>query len=137
MGSFSRISVNNAHIIIDPDGVSFNTIIDEYSSDGVTATFQVQDAMPSISPAPDFVILPHPSQTIDNESSAPLSNSGRFFGFIGEENSNLISHNNVREKSSLMENRDLFYIWIKRSLISNKKKSNNTGAILVLKYRIL
>lgn len=80
----------------------------------------------------DYVIKPAPCQTIASDSVSPETNSGRFGGFseTGEGISiQLLDHDNT------MQEYDTFYVWLRRTLTFNVKTSDDTGAVLLFRYR--
>jgi hypothetical protein len=123
---------DGGHIIIDPTGTAFEAIIESYDDDGVKATFILDSAMPAFAGGETFRINPAPAQTIINERTAPVANSNRFFGFLGDGGSNQIGYLSLRENVGTLNQHDAFYLWVKRTLTRNQKSTFNTGAIVVI-----
>ncbi len=124
---------NGSHIRIDN---SFNTIIDSYDVVGSTGTFIVDDGMPAggFDPGTSYVISPAPAQTVTNETVAPTENNGRFLGFFGNGGERTIDIGSIRERDDRLNDNDLIYIWIKRTLKQNAKPKANTGAIILMQF---
>jgi hypothetical protein len=123
---------DGGHIVIDPSGTPFNAIIESYDDDGAKATFILDTAMSGHALGTDFRINPAPIQTVANERTAPTTNSNRFFGFVGDGGSNDIGYLSLRENGSTLNENDVFYLWIKRTLVRNQKSTPNTGAIVII-----
>ena len=124
---------NGGYVVIDSD---LETIIDSYDETGPTAEFIVQDGMPAnYATGASFTVYPAPSQTIADEAIAPTENSGRFFGFFGQDGSNEVDFGSIRQRGGRMNNEDHIYIWIKRTMLTNKKSTSDTGAIIMLLFR--
>lgn len=79
----------------------------------------------------NFVIMPAPAQSIATDATSPVSNSGRFTGF--QENTDGINVSLIEHGTTMQEN-DLFYVWIKRTLKSNVSATADTGAVLLFRY---
>ena len=111
-------------------------IVDSYVFDTSSSTGEFsldRDVTgPDLDSGRGFVILPAPAQQLANDASAPTSNSGRFTGF--EEDVEGIDISLVEHGSTMQEN-DLFYVWIRRTLTKNVEKTNDTGAVLIFRYR--
>ena len=97
-----------------------------------SGVFILQSTVVGLDAGRSFVIMPTPSQTIINDATSPTSNSGRFSGFSEDEEAIPIS---LVEHGNTMQENDLFYVWIRRVAASNVKSSDNTGAILIFRYR--
>lgn len=123
---------DGGYIVMDPSGTAFEAIIDSYDEEGGTATFILDRSMPTLNPAPDFRINPAPSQTVTNEKTAPNNNNGRFLGFLSQGGESSIGYGSIRENGSTMNQHDVFYLWVKRTFLENKKSSNDTGAIVFI-----
>jgi hypothetical protein len=123
---------DGGYIIIDPSGTAFEAIIESYDDDGVQATFILDRAMPAFSPAPDFRIASAPAQIVANELIEPNNNSGRFLGFLGDGGESSVGYGSIREQGSTLNQHDAFYLWIKKTLVNNKKATNNTGAVIII-----
>ena len=124
---------DGGHIVVDPGGDDFEAIIESYDDDGAKATFILDTAMSGFSLGTTFRINPAPAQTIINERTAPVTNSNRFFGFLGEVGSNQLDYCSLRENEGTLNQNDVFYLWVKRTLIQNKKSTNDTGAVVIIK----
>lgn len=128
---------NGGHIVIDQDGDAgigpLNHIIDSYEYDANTgiASFFLEDNLPNtaILAGTEFRINPAPAQSIPNESTAPSNDNGRFFGFTQDGGINSVV---FEESGTTMYDYDVFYVWIKRTLIAHQKASSNTGALLTI-----
>jgi hypothetical protein len=79
-----------------------------------------------------FIILPAPAQQVANEITAPSTASGRFTGF--SETAEAIEIN-LLEHGSMMQEYDLFYVWIRRTLTANRAADDDIGATLLFRYR--
>ncbi len=79
-----------------------------------------------------FVIIPGVSQRILNDNTAPTSNAGRFTGFSEDGTGIEIS---LTEHGTTMQENDLFYVWIRRTLLPNVKSTDDTGAVLIFRFR--
>jgi len=122
---------------IDIDSGVHQSIVSSYdmNADGTTAEFILEDSIPAaIIASSTFVIHPAPSQIISNETISPNNNSGRFLGFLGNGGSNNPGYGSIREFGDVLNNNDILYIWIKRTLKNSKKASSDTGAIIALVY---
>jgi len=98
-----------------------------------TATFVIDQSVTATA-GDSIVIHSAPSQRLANDSTAPTENSGRFFGFIPTGSSEL-SYSSIREGVNTFSRNEEFYIWIRRTLKSNAEETNDTGAVLVFRYR--
>ncbi len=85
-----------------------------------------------LGPGDDYVIKPAPSQTIANDATAPTTNSGRFGGFSETGEGIAVQ---LLDHSTTMQEYDAFYVWIRRTLTFNVKSSDDTGAVLLFRYR--
>jgi len=106
-------------------------IVDSYTSDG-EFVLDRSVTSPDLAAGRDFVILPAPSQQLPNDATAPTTNSGRFTGFDEDAEGLEIS---LAEHGAVMQENDLFYVWIRRTLQPNVEETNDTGAVLVFRYR--
>jgi len=104
------------------------------SSDGDDGTFILTNGISTLTGGENFTIHPAPSQSVSNGKIAPSSNSGLFFGFSEDGNPTTIGTNSIRENTDMLRPDDVFYIWLKRTLIAGKKRSSNTGAILSVSF---
>ena len=123
---------DGGHIVIDPSGTPFQAIIESYDDDGAKATFILDTAMTGYILGTDFRINPAPAQAVNNERTAPTTNSNRFFGFLGDGGSNQIGYLALRENVGTLNQNDAFYLWIKRTLARNQKSTPSTGAIVII-----
>jgi len=122
------------YALIDYDGTSELVLISscDVSDDQTQATFIADRAFSKIS-GTLVRILPAPCQRFSNDSTVPVYNSNRFLGFFGDGGSN--SPNNLdRDGGNLYRPYDTFYLWIKRTLVSNSITNNATGAIVYIRY---
>ncbi|MHA2279312.1 MAG: hypothetical protein ACXAC5_00265 [Promethearchaeota archaeon] len=106
-------------------------VVDSYTSDG---EFVLDRSVtnPDLAAGRSFVILPAPAQATPNDATTPTTNSGRFTGF--KENVEGITIELLEHGTTMQEN-DLFYVWIRRTLASDVEETNDTGAVLVFRYR--
>lgn len=125
---------DGAHIIIDPGSTAKHAIIESYDDNGVQAEFILDRTLAGFSAGTSFRINPAPSQIIDNEVTRPVENSGRFFGFFSEGGSNLLNFEGMHENQGSLNQYDVFYLWIKRILKSNVKRSLSGGALLIIRF---
>lgn len=125
---------DGGHIIIDPNGSAFHAIIDSYDDNGAEAEFILDRTLTTFSAGTEFRINPAPCQIIRNQTTRPVENSGFFFGFFNEGGSNYLSFDGIHENQGSLEQYDVFYIWLKRSIKSNVKRSSSTGAILLIRF---
>ena len=79
-------------------------------------------------------IMPAPAQRLSNDVSAPTENSGRFLGFFGDGGPNDPNYTSMRDGGVTYRAYDAFYVWIKRTMTSNVRQSDNTGAIIHIRY---
>lgn len=94
--------------------------------------FQFTPAVSGLGTGENFVIRPAPSQTISNDATTPTANSGRFSGFSETKEGieiELIDHGNT------MQEHDAFYVWIRRTLEGNTETTDDSGAILLFRFR--
>ncbi len=96
--------------------------------------FILSSPLVGIASGDEFIIFPAPSQVILNDSIAPIneSDSERFRGFLGDGGTSEVVLN---EHSNIMQTYDLFYVWVKRTLVGNVDSSDDTGAILSVQYK--
>jgi len=80
----------------------------------------------------NYVIYPHPCQIIPNDATSPTDNSGRFSGFSETQEGIAVQ---LLDHSTTMQEYDIFYVWIRQTLSSNAKLSDDTGAVLLFRYR--
>ena len=104
-----------------------------FATDATTATFVIDQAITGTA-GDTFTIHSAPSQRISNDSESPTQNSNRFFGFLSEGGSDLISYNGIKEGGINFLSNEEFYVWIKRSLVANVKSDDNTGAVLIIRF---
>ncbi len=122
---------DGSHLVISGS----DAIIESFDVDGVgLATFILDRNVGSVSSGTVFRINPAPSQVVITEVQSPVENSGRFFGFFEEEGSNEIGFNSIRESVDELQQHDLFYIWIKRTITANIKASDDTGAVILIQF---
>lgn len=130
---------NGGHLIVDPNGSSIgplNYTIDSYEFNEGIATFFLESNLPTstISAGTSFRINPAPAQTVLNEITPPNNNSGRFLGFFGDGGSNRVT---LEEHGNSIYDYDVFYIWIKRTFIENKKAGPDRGAIITIMSEVV
>ena len=118
--------------ITSPVGVISYTVADSYASDGLNGEFIISPAVTGLVAAWNFVIMPAPAQAISHDAIAPVIISGRFSGF--SENAEGISVQLLDHGTTMQEN-DLFYVWIRRTLTANTELASDTGAVLIFRYR--
>lgn len=119
--------------ITNPSTVAVSyTVTDSYVSDGSNGEFIINPAVTGLVAGWNFVIMPAPAQQIPNDATAPSVISGRFGGF--SENIEGVSVKLLDHGLTMQEN-DLFYVWIRRSLTSNTESESDTGAVLIFRYR--
>lgn len=107
-------------------------VVSSYIFDGTYGEFILNTEITGLVSGRNFTIMPAPAQQVANETVSPNTNSGRFTGFEEELAGIDIS---LLEHGSVMQENDLFYVWIKRVLKPNVTASNNTGAVLIFRYR--
>lgn len=90
-------------------------------------------ALSPITNSSSLLIHPAPSQILLNEITSP--NIGYFFGFFKDGGSHKLNYGHLRLKNSIMDKNDCFYVWIKRKVSKNISKSNDTSALLYIKYK--
>ena len=128
------------YVIFDPGTTDVMTQITSFDITGIAgsriATFIIDRDLSSNSfgIGTSLRINPGPCQIISNETIAPTENSNRFFGFINNGGSNEIGYNNIKERNDIMQDYDVFYLWIKRTLINNTKASLDTGALILIEF---
>ncbi len=98
-----------------------------------TATF-ILDQQFTYSTPMNFRIESGPSQTILNDVARPVSNSTRFLGFFDEGGSGNPNYYSNRDGSDLFVTGDVVYLWIKRSLVRNTTKTDDTGAVIYIEF---
>ncbi len=129
--TFSTGFFDGAHMSI----LSSSAIVESFDVDSSgVATFILDRNVGTVNTGESFRINPAPAQRILNDIHVPVENSGRFLGFFGDGGSNDIGFNNIRENGSDLNQFDLFYIWIKRTLISNIEGQDDTGAVMIIQY---
>lgn len=106
-----------------------STTISSFDGSG---NFILTDSISGMSASDRFVIFPSPSQRIPNDATSPSSSSGRFTGFSEDLSGIDIT---LTENGNTMKENDVFYVWIKRVLKPNKLSSDNSGAILLFRFR--
>lgn len=79
-----------------------------------------------------YVLKPAPCQIITNDATTPVANSGRFSGFSESGEGIKIQ---LSDHGNTMQEYDIFYVWLRRTLTFNVKSSNDTGAVLLFRYR--
>jgi len=117
--------------LTDPSGSVSYAIVDSYAYSG-TGEFILDRTVTGLTSTWNYVIMPAPSQSILNDNSAPGSNSGRFTGFSETVEGIDIS---LTEHGDTMQENDLFYVWLRRSVSPNSEAEDETGAILIFRYR--
>lgn len=125
---------NGAHVVIDPSGSSINAFVESYDYNNGVAEFILDRSLSSTVSGTTFRINPAPSQIIGNESQVPTENSGLFLGFLSEGGSNSLNFDNIHENQGNLNQYDVFYLWIKRTLKLNSNSSASTGAILIIRF---
>ena len=118
--------------ITDPSSSVFYTVADSYVSDGSNGEFIIDPAVTGLVAGWNFVIMPAPAQQTPNDATAPSVISGRFGGFSEDVEGipvNLLDH------GAVMQENDLFYVWLKRTLTANTETESDTGAVLIFRYR--
>lgn len=118
--------------ITSPLGVVSYTVADSYAVNGSNGEFIISPSVTGLVAAWNFVIMPAPAQQISNDAIAPKNISGRFNGF--SEDKEGISVKLLNHGTTMQEN-DLFYVWIKRTLTANTESGSDTGAVLIFRYR--
>lgn len=118
--------------ITDLSGNVSYTVADSYVSDGVNGEFIISPSVTGLVAGWSFVIMPAPAQQIANDATAPSEISGRFSGF--SEDVSGISVELLDHGTTMQEN-DLFYVWIKRTLTANTESESDTGAVLIFRFR--
>jgi len=119
--------------ITDLSGNVSYTIATSFDTNNTTyGRFILSPAITGLAAGWSFVIMPAPAQQLANDATAPTVISGRFSGF--SEDLDAVSVNLLDHGTTMQEN-DLFYVWIKRTLTSNTDSESDTGAVLILRYR--
>lgn len=120
--------------ITSPTGVISYTVADSYgqNSGGTNGEFIISPAVTGLVATWDFVIMPAPSQRIPNDATAPTITSERFSGFSDNAEGILVQ---LTDHGTTMQENDLFYVWLKRTLTANTELTSDTGAVLIFRYR--
>lgn len=120
--------------ITDLSGAVSYTVTDSFAiaTDGLTGEFAISPDITGLVATWGFVIMPAPSQQIASDATAPRVISGRFDGF--SDNTEGITVQLLDHGTTMQEN-DLFYVWIKRTLAANTEATSDTGAVLIFRYR--
>jgi len=117
-----------------PLGVASYTVADSFvinANDG-SGEFIISPGVTGLAAGWDFVLLPAPAQQIPNDATAPTETTGRFIGFSNNVEGipvQLVDH------GTTMQEFDLFYVWIRRTLAADTEGSSDTGAVLIFRYR--
>ncbi len=137
---------NNATIIAKPDGyydgaflkitdlagaVSY-TVADSFATDGSTGEFIISPTITGLVATWNFVLMPAPAQQTANDATAPANISGRFGGFSEEVEGISIK---LLDHGTTMQENDLFYVWLRRTLTADTEAESDTGAVLIFRYR--
>ncbi len=119
--------------ITDLSGTVSYTVVDSFAiaTDGLTGEFTISPAITGLVATWSFVIMPAPSQRIPNDATAP-GVTGRFSGFSDNTEGIAVS---LLDHGTTMQENDLFYVWIKRTLTANVEETADTGAVLIFRYR--
>jgi hypothetical protein len=125
-----------AYMIINPSASANGVLVDSFDINLSGRAEFIIDRTLSIDVIAGtyFRIVPAPSQSSPNDITRPNENSGRFLGFIGEGGQNSIGYAGIRERGGRMNNHELFYIWIKRSIKQNSPEDDSSGAMLILEF---
>lgn len=118
--------------ITDPSGNISYTVADSYSSDGTNGEFIISPSIIGLDATWNFVIMPAPAQQIPNDATSPSLITGRFSGFSETVEGvpiKLLNH------GSTMQENDLFYVWLKRTLTPNTESESDTGSVLIFRFR--
>lgn len=120
--------------LTDPSGGVSYAITDSYSFDGATSTgeFILDREIPGLVAGWSYIIMPAPSQILPNDATAPGSNSDRFSGFDEDAEGVEIE---LTEHATTMQENDLFYVWLRRTITANTEEEDDTGVILIFRYR--
>lgn len=113
------------------EGLSYG-IITSVTVNGTITTI-VLDREITIDNGDIFYIFASPSQSVINDTTPPVLN-GNFLGFIGDDGPNAINATGLYPM--VFDYYHHFYIWVKRTLIANKKPTNDSGLVLMLKYKV-
>lgn len=124
--SFSSGYFNGAYVTFP--SLSGTAIVSSFA-DG---QFVLDRTVTGLTSGKGFSINPYKSQIVANDSTAPTDNNGRFSGFATDVAPIAVE---LQEHGLTMQEGDLFYVWIRRTLQSNKKPSHNTGAVIVFQFR--
>lgn len=120
--------------LTDPVGTVSYTIANSFAiaSDNLTGEFIISPAVTGLAAGWTFVIMPAPAQQVSIDAAAPTVISGRFGGF--SEDVEGISVNLLDHGTTMQEN-DLFYVWLRRTLTADTESESDTGAVLIFRYR--
>ena len=101
--------------------------ITTYTTDG-TFVLSANVSYGSIPGNQTFFVAPAPSQTVPNERSVPFA--GSFVAPNVAVNAMLLGSDD-----GIMRQNDCFYVWLKRTLISNTAGEEDLAAVLTIRYR--
>jgi len=118
--------------ITDPTGVVSYTVTDSYSSDENNGEFIISPPVTGLVAGWSFVIMPAPAQQVSNDAAAPQEILERFVGFSEDVEGIPIK---LLDHGTTMQENDLFYVWLKRTLTPNTESEPDTGAVLIFRYR--
>lgn len=118
--------------ITDLTGVVSYTVADSFDTDGSTGEFIISPVIAGLIASWSFVLMPAPAQQISNDAAAPQTISGRFGGFSEEVEGILVK---LLDHGTTMQENDLFYVWLKRTLAADTEAESDTGAVLIFRYR--
>lgn len=120
--------------LTDTLGTSSYTIADSFAiaSDDLTGEFIISPAVTGLAAGWTFVIMPAPAQQMSTDAAAPTVISGRFGGFSEEVEGISV---NLLDHGATMQENDLFYVWLKRTLAADMEGESDTGAVLIFRYR--
>ncbi len=130
--TFATSFFDGAHIVID-GGTSAIVESFDVGSTGI-ATFILDRNVGTVSSGTGFRINPAQSQRTTNDVTAPVTNSNRFLGFFDDGGSNDIGFDNLRENVGDLQQYDLFYVWVKRTLVENIEEADDIGAIIIVEF---
>lgn len=125
-----------AYMIIDPLVSASDVLVDSFDINlSGRAEFVIDRTLPAnVVAGTDFRIVSAPAQSVSSDIVKPVENSGRFLGFIGEGGQNEIGYAGIRERGDRMNNHDVFYIWVKRTITPNSLASSDTGSMLIVEF---
>lgn len=118
--------------ITSPSGAVSYTIADSFATDGATGEFTISPTISGLVATWNFVIMPAPAQQIANDATAPTTISERFSGFSEDVEGIAVQ---LLDHGTTMQENDLFYVWIRRTLPANTEATSDTGAVLIFRYR--